>query len=116
MITNARKLRKRSTPAEKHLWGKLRGKQLSGLKFRRQHPITPYIVDFYCAEVRLVIEIDGEIHQFQQDQDQFREDWLKAQGLTVIRFTNSQVLNNINWVLIEIQKICSSITAINETD
>lgn len=101
----ARTLRKQATPAEKFLWHRLRNKQLNGLKFRRQHPIGRYVVDFYCAELRLIVEVDGEIHKNQYDQDQFREDWLKAKGYFVVRFTNQQVINEIESVLRQISII-----------
>ena len=102
ITTNARELRKNSTPAEKILWNHLRNRQLYGLKFRRQHPIPPFIVDFYCAKIHLVIEVDGEIHNFQQDQDQSRQEWLEENGYKVIRFTNDQIFNQLDWVLTEI--------------
>ncbi|MAT45224.1 MAG: restriction endonuclease [Anaerolineaceae bacterium] len=101
----ARRLRKQATPAEKILWHRLWNKQLNGLKFRRQHPIGKYVVDFYCADLRLIIEVDGEIHKNQYDQDQFREEWLKANGYFVIRFTNQQVINEIESVLSQISII-----------
>jgi len=104
LSTNARQLRQKSTAAEKFLWEHLRRRQLLGAKFRRQHPIHPYIVDFYCPQHRLIIEVDGEIHQFQKDQDQFRQEWLTALGYTVIRFTNQQVFYQTNWVLAQISQ------------
>ena len=104
ITANARELRKNSTPAEKILWNHLRNRQLYGPKFRRQHPIPPFIVDFYCAQIHLVIEVDGEIHNFQQDQDQSRQEWLEENGYKVIRFTNDQIFNQLDWVLTEIMK------------
>jgi leucyl-tRNA synthetase len=104
LTTFAHQLRKNSTPTEKLRWNHLRRKQLYGRTFRRQHPISPYIVDFYCSQIRLVIEVDGEIHKYQLDQDNFRQAWLTECGFNVIRITNDQVLNNLDWVLLEIQK------------
>ncbi len=77
----ARELRQSSTLAEKALWERLRNRQLSGFKFRRQHHIERFIVDFYCAAARLVIEIDGGIHQAQVEADTVRSDELDATGL-----------------------------------
>ena len=68
-MNTARMLRENMTPVEKLLWERLKGKQILGLRFRRQHPIFIFIVDFYCHEARLVVEIDGEIHEFQQYQN-----------------------------------------------
>lgn len=87
----ARELRRPPTPAEHNLWQYLSGRQASGYKFRRQHPIGHFIVDFYCAAAKLVIEIDGEIHMEQVEYDQARTDWLESQGYRVIRFTNREV-------------------------
>ena len=101
----ARNLRKNSTQAEKLLWNYLRNRQLQGFKFRRQHPIPPYIVDFYCSQIRLVIEVDGEIHKHQPEQDYYRQAWLSDHGYHVIRFTNDQVLDQLDWVLNEIKRV-----------
>ncbi len=90
----ARELRKRMTPAEKVLWEKLKGKQFNGLKFRRQHPIAKYIVDFYCHSQKLVIELDGSIHDIedQKEYDSGREFELQELGLKVLRFKNEEVI------------------------
>jgi Uncharacterized protein conserved in bacteria len=101
---HARFLKKIPTKAENILWGHLRSRQLDGLKFRRQHPISNYIVDFYCHEAKLVVEVDGEIHN-QIDNvryDEARTEALKDLGLRVIRFTNKQVLNDLQKVINEI--------------
>ncbi len=84
----ARALRKDMTFTEVRLWLKLRGRQLNGWKFRRQHPIGEYIVDFYCPDARLVIELNGSTHQFEEqfDYDQRRKRWLESQGYTVLTF------------------------------
>lgn len=102
----ARELRKRMTDSEKILWSKLRRKQLSGKRFRRQHPIDIFIVDFYCHESRLVIEVDGGIHNEpeQREYDKGRSHELEKHGLKIIRFTNEQIQNDISKTLIEIER------------
>ena len=99
MIQRARQLRQPLTPAEALLWRALRGRQANGLKFRRQHPIGPYVADFYCAQAQLVIEIDGASHLGQEEYDQARTAWLESQGYRVVRYTNSEVQENIAAVL-----------------
>jgi very-short-patch-repair endonuclease len=103
---NARSLKKVMTPAENLLWQNLRNRKVNIHKFRRQHPIAKYIVDFYCHEARLVIEVDGKIHLMNNnpEYDQFRTDELEWMGLKVIRFTNEEVLGDISKVLAEIRK------------
>ena len=88
----ARQLRKSLTDAERVLWNILRNRQVLGYRFRRQAPIGPYIVDFVCFENRLVIEVDGGQHVEQADYDADRTGWLEGAGYRVIRFWNSQVL------------------------
>jgi len=96
----ARELRKEMTPAEKKLWQVLRGTQLDGLYFRRQHAIGSYIVDFICTQAKLIIEVDGSSHLEQEEYDQERTRWLEDEkGYRVIRFTNDDVLRNVNGVL-----------------
>lgn len=94
----ARELRKNSTDAEKKLWNHLRLRQLGGYKFRRQHPLGPYIVDFICLEKRLLIEVDGGQHSERVDYDKERTAWLEAQGFRVLRFWNNEILNEIDVV------------------
>ena len=103
----ARELRQEMTPAEKLLWSRLRNKQLNGLKFRRQHPLGPFIADFYCAARRLVMEIDGDIHDLQPDRDTARTEQFEQYGYRVIRFRNERVLNNIEDVLATIEAACT---------
>lgn len=93
----ARNLRREMTDAERKLWGCLRAGQLDGLKFRRQHPIPPYIADFYCDVAKLVIELDGSQHN--EGVDRARTEYLQGQGLEVIRFRDSDVLLNIESVV-----------------
>lgn len=102
----AKELRQEMTPAEKALWQLLRNRQLNGLKFRRQHPLGPFISDFYCAECRLVIELDGDIHDMQKDQDHQRTCQFEEFGCHVIRFRNDEVMTNINLVLNKILEAC----------
>ncbi len=98
----ARLLRQQLTPAEAKLWEALRGRQLKGLKFRCQHPIGRFIVDFYCPSLKLVIEVDGSIHTQQQDYDQARSDLLENFSYRVLRFTNNEVINDLPKVLNQI--------------
>lgn len=88
----AREMRRAPTPAEELLWPRLRDRQVSGAKFRRQHAIGPYVVDFYCAQAKLVVEIDGPIHERHHQADANRQSFLESQGLRVLRFSNEQVL------------------------
>ena len=104
----AKELRKTMTPAETLLWKRLRRKQLDGLKFRRQHPISHFIVDFYCAEHRLIIEVDGDIHTDQQGRDQARTQYLAQRGYRVIRFSNHDVLKRLETTLKQIAAACSN--------
>jgi len=96
-----RQLRNESTEAEKKLWLHLKGKQVLGQKFRRQFGIGFYIVDFYCPRLRLVVEIDGETHSTPQElqYDQTREKFLADHGNTVLRFTNQDVVENVEGVI-----------------
>ena len=99
-----REMRHKPTEAENLLWQKLRNCQLSGYKFRRQHNIERFIVDFYCAEANLVVEVDGPVHQYQKNEDEIRQQYIESQGLKLIRFTNDAVLNDMEQVLKQIAK------------
>jgi len=90
--SSARKLRKHPTDAERLLWRHLRLRQLGGYKFRRQQPLGPYIVDFVCLEQRLCVEVDGGQHAEQAEDDARRTAWLEAKGFRVLRFWNTEVL------------------------
>ncbi len=92
LIPRARALRADATPAERALWDMVRGGKL-GVRFRRQQPVGPFIVDFYCAEAGLVVELDGKGHAEQAGYDERRTQWLAARGLTVLRFRNEEVLD-----------------------
>lgn len=106
MFEYAKKLRENLTEAEKALWEELRTKKLDGLKFRRQHPVGTYILDFYCHAKRLSIEVDGGYHQMaeQQKLDKKRTVRLKEMLIDEIRFTNEEVLTNLPKVLTEIRQ------------
>ncbi len=95
-----RALRVKSTPAEECLWQEIRNGKLNGLKFKRQHSIGNYIVDFYCASKRLIIELDGEVHftKDQQEKDKLRDLNLTEMDFKILRFTNTQVLFDIEQV------------------
>ena len=95
----ARELRRNLTDAEGRLWRLLRGRHFSGFKFRRQHPLGPYVADFVCLERRLIIEADGGEHADRAGRDQERTRWLAARGYRVVRFWNHQVLGETEAVL-----------------
>lgn len=97
----AKSNRKNSTSAEEIMWENLRNRRLE-YKFRRQHPIGKFIADFVCIEKKLIIEIDGEIHETQKEQDEIRTKFLNEQGFKVIRFTNEEVFGDISTVLTKI--------------
>ena len=103
----ARRLRKRQTKSEKLLWQALRNRQLGGLKFLRQHPIGHSIVDFYCHEKRLVIEVDGGIHQSLdiKERDRYRQELIENYGISFFRCTATEVESDLEGVLSRIQKI-----------
>jgi len=95
----ARQLRKTMTEAEQALWAKLRRRQVHGHKFRRQHPLGGYIVDFVCLDKKLVVEVDGGQHDEQHDEDVRRTRWLEQRGFQVMRFWNHQVLTELDAVI-----------------
>jgi len=102
LLVFARELRARQTDAENLLWGLLRSRRLFGLKFRRQCPLKPYILDFYCHEVKLAIELDGGQHADQLHYDQQRTVYLENKGITVLRFWNHEMLQQTESVLEQI--------------
>jgi very-short-patch-repair endonuclease len=103
----ARELRRQTTDTEKRVWAELRLYKIDGLQFRQQHPIGPYIVDFCCYRTRLVIEIDGKIHEQQREYDAERDQYLEALGYRVLRFSADRVLYDLDSVLSEIRGACS---------
>ena len=106
LIQFRKKLRNNATPAEAFLWRHLKAKKLCGRRFNRQHSIKNYIVDFYCAAEKLVIELDGAVHQSSkvQEYDKKRTEILNELGYTVIRFENKMVFENLESVLSEISE------------
>jgi cyclase len=98
IFQNARALRDNMTEAEKALWIQLRNKKL-GVRFKPQHPIYMFIADFYCHSCKLVVEVDGEIHNMQKDYDEARTAEIERFGIKVIRFSNEEILNNIENVI-----------------
>ena len=108
IFEKAKMLRTNMTEAEQKLWAKLRGKKVLGLRSRPQNLIDIFIADFYCHVIKLVIEIDGGIHQSksQKEYDFGREGELENWGLKVIRFTNKEIENEMNRVLEDIKQIC----------
>jgi very-short-patch-repair endonuclease len=96
-VTTARRLRKDMTDAERKLWFALRGRQLGRAKFRRQHPLGPYVIDFYCEAAQLAVEVDGSQHV--PERDAARTAWLEAHGCRVVRFWNHEVLCQLPAVL-----------------
>lgn len=102
VVKTARTLRQNQTDAEKKLWHRLRDRQLNGYKFRRQHPIPPYIVDFFCEEIGLIVEVDGGQHT--PEKDAKRSEFLNQNNFKILRFWNNEVLENIEGVLEMIAK------------
>ncbi len=100
----ARELRRNSTPAERSLWQRLRGRKLHDLKFLRQHPIGPFVVDFCCRDRRLIVELDGEVHEKEQQRayDEQRDAYLRSQDYVVLRLPNEQILGDIDSALKQI--------------
>lgn len=95
-------MRKGPTGAEELLWEHLRHRQLHGFRFRRQHSLERFVVDFYCSEARLAVEIDGPVHQYRQEDDVVRQAYLESRGLCVMRFCNDEVLRSLDRVLQQI--------------
>ena len=109
LTEKARKNRKNPTPAEQKLWHEvLQSKRLDNLKFTRQKPLDEYIVDFYCSELMLAIEIDGDTHAKQKQYDRNRTKNLNKHGVEVIRYTNADVLNNLEGVYQDLHKRISA--------
>lgn len=100
-VRKARALRRRLTPPEARLWVVLRGERLAGLKFRRQHPVGPFVLDFYCPAARLAVEVDGMGHDHPERAaaDRRRTAWLTTQGIEVLRLTAEDVRVNLEGVL-----------------
>jgi len=105
VFKKAKQLQKDETEAEKLLWNRLNKNQMMGLQFRRQHPINRFIADFYCARIKLVIEVDGSIHELPENEayDIGRSEILNDFGIIVIRFSNEQIIDDIESVMIIIE-------------
>ncbi|MUP38439.1 endonuclease domain-containing protein [Labilibaculum euxinus] len=110
--SRAKELRRNMTKSEKLLWTEIRNRKLNGLKFRRQHPINIFIADFYCHEIKLVIELDGNIHDSEENKeyDEGRTAELEYLGVKVIRFTNEEVINSMTNVLAKIKVFCKQVS------
>jgi cyclase len=104
IFANAKYLRAHMTPAEKMLWEQLRNNKL-GVRFKPQHPMMHFIADFYSYALKLVIEIDGPIHDFRQEEDDARTREIEAAGNLVIRFSNDEVIHNMERVLNRIREV-----------
>ena len=105
----ARQLRKIQSNCEKYLWSELRRKNIFGLKFRRQHPIGRYIVDFYCFEKKLIIELDGPVHEDEDRKiyDEKRQKELEYMGYKVIRFKDYDIFDNLDKIINKIKEVLS---------
>lgn len=97
-------MRRNPTPAEAKLWSRIRKRQLAGFKFRRQHIIAGFIVDFYCPTLELIVEVDGPIHRYQPSQDAWRTRILQARGLHVVRFSSEAVMDETEKVLLSLER------------
>ena len=108
LLDFAREMRHDPAPSEQKLWRCLRDRKLNGHKFRRQAPLDKYVADFFCPASKLIVELDGLTHEDRQEHDESRTAELNAQGLDVIRFTNWDVRDNLEGVLLEILRHCES--------
>jgi very-short-patch-repair endonuclease len=113
LLQFARKLRAEQTNAERLIWMLLRDRRFDGLKFRRQHPIGHYILDFYCEELNLAVELDGGQHNLPEGQkhDMSRSEWLTAKGIRVVRFWSHDVLGDTDTILQAIWDVVSQLRA-----
>jgi very-short-patch-repair endonuclease len=111
--SRAQILRASSTPAEREMWEILRDRRLEGVKFRRQSPISIFIADFYCAALKLVVELDGDVHSDQQQgaHDENRDLYLRSLGCTILRFPNQELVQNREAVLIQILEAATNLRA-----
>ena len=105
-LERAKELRREMTPAEKRLWQEVRAKKL-GVRFRRQQVIAGFIVDFYCHRSALVVEVDGDIHDLQEEEDARREKVLREMGLRIVRFRNDDILKDLPAVVENIKGLVS---------
>ncbi len=107
-----RYLRKNQTFAEQKIWSLVKGRRFHNLKFKRQHGIGPFIIDFFCAEKKLVIEVDGDIHaiELEKIKDLQREKYLQSLGLIILRYNNNDILNNLEGVLLDLEKVIQQVS------
>jgi very-short-patch-repair endonuclease len=107
LVRNARVLRSNMTRAEIILWSRLRSKKVNGYKFRRQQPILDYIVDFYCSELKLIIEVDGEVHSNKEssEYDKHRDNILKINGYNIMRFSNTEIETELDSTIKKINSL-----------
>lgn len=103
----AKELRRRQTPTEKKLWGKLKKRQ-TGWKITRQRVIFGWIVDFYCGVKCVAVEVDGGYHSQQKDKDNYRDSVLESRGILTLRFTNQQIIDDVVGVVRKIKRVCNS--------
>jgi very-short-patch-repair endonuclease len=101
----ARSLRLNMTPAEEKLWSALQNKQVLGMRFRRQHAVGRYVLDFYCPACKLAIELDGSVHDDRQEEDAIRTQEIERYGYQVIRFDNAEVMKNLEQVVQQIAEV-----------
>jgi len=106
-----RSLRQQEIACEKLMWEKLRNRSLLGLKFRRQYSIGSFIVDFYCPEIKLIIEIDGATHSSEKEiiYDKERQKYLESLGLKIKRYTNTEIKENLSDLMYDLEELCSSL-------
>jgi len=102
-IERARQVRRDMTWPEKQFWGRVKAQQFLGFKVRKQHAIGPFVVDFYCASVSLVVEIDGDIH-VDLSADATRPQYLERLGLNVVRYSNDEMLKELDWVMEDLER------------
>ena len=112
-IIIAKKLRKKQTSTEIIMWNELRNRKLLNYKFRRQYSIEGYIVDFYCTELKLTVEIDGPIHENQIEEDIYRQKVIEKRGVKFIRFTNQEVENSLQDVLKNLKDLIKELTPLH---
>jgi very-short-patch-repair endonuclease len=97
-------MRREPTRSERRLWEQVRRRQRLGCKFRRQHAVERFIVDFYCPQARLVVEVDGPVHQYTHEEDMVRQEFLQSLGLRVLRFTDDEVMSSLEGVIHQIDE------------
>ncbi|MFH0977589.1 MAG: DUF559 domain-containing protein [Spirochaetota bacterium] len=108
IIQLARDMRNNMTIAEKKLWSAINKKQIDGFKFRNQHPVNRYILDFYCDNKQLAIEVDGDVHIKKQEDDKYRDEFLNSLSIRVLRFSNNDIMTDLDTVINKIKKELSA--------